>query len=75
MKSYIGWVSALQRPIILVTEKPFDDSASHLLKGLSTIAQVHHVPFNDFEHDATILSDTIQTIVEKKVTQKVPAIA
>ncbi|CBJ89670.1 conserved hypothetical protein [Xenorhabdus nematophila F1] len=75
MKSYIGWVSALQRPIILVTEKPFDDSASHLLKGLSTIAQVHHVPFNDFEHDATILSDTIQTIAEKKVTQKVTAIA
>ncbi|MDX8000321.1 hypothetical protein FE394_14230 [Xenorhabdus sp. Reich] len=71
----LGWASALQRPIILVTEKPFDDSASHLLKGLSAVAQVHHIPLNDFEHDATILSNTIQSVAEKKVIQKISAIA
>ncbi|MDC9588390.1 nucleoside 2-deoxyribosyltransferase [Xenorhabdus sp. XENO-10] len=71
----LGWASALKRPIILVTEKPFDDSASHLLKGLSAIAQVHHIPLNDFEYDPAILSHTIQSIVVKQVVQKSSAVA
>ncbi|KLU16265.1 hypothetical protein AFK69_15840 [Xenorhabdus sp. GDc328] len=71
----LGWASALRRPIILVTEKPFDNSASHLLKGLSAIAYVHHIPLNDFVYDPAILSHTIQSIIEKKVTPKSSAVA
>ncbi|PHM48398.1 nucleoside 2-deoxyribosyltransferase [Xenorhabdus miraniensis] len=67
----LGWASTLRRPIILVTEKPFDNSASHLLKGLSAIAQVHHLPLNDFEHNPALLSHTIQSIAEKIVEKKV----
>ncbi|CDG17310.1 nucleoside 2-deoxyribosyltransferase [Xenorhabdus doucetiae] len=66
----LGWASALNRPIILVTEHPFNHSASHLLKGLSAIAQVHHISLNDFAHDPAILSHAIQSIAEKHVTQK-----
>ncbi len=70
----LGWASALQRPIILLTEKPFDDSASHLLKGLSTISQVYHVSLNDFMHDPSVLSDTIKFIAEKNVSKVSSAI-
>ncbi|PHM70199.1 nucleoside 2-deoxyribosyltransferase [Xenorhabdus kozodoii] len=71
----LGWASALKRPIILVTEKPFNHSASHLLKGLSAIAQVHHISLNDFQHDPTILSHVIQSIVDNKINQKSSAVA
>ncbi|MBD1227350.1 nucleoside 2-deoxyribosyltransferase [Xenorhabdus griffiniae] len=71
----LGWASALRRPIILVTEKPFDNSASHLLKGLSAIAQVHHISLNDFVYDPAILSHTIQSILEKKITPQSSAVA
>ncbi|MDR0217466.1 MAG: nucleoside 2-deoxyribosyltransferase [Enterobacteriaceae bacterium] len=71
----LGWASALRRPIILVTEKPFDDSASHLLKGLSAIAQVHHIPLTDFEHDPAILMHTIQFVIAKGLTQKRSSVA
>ncbi|RAY97137.1 hypothetical protein DP187_21800 [Enterobacter cloacae] len=47
----LGWASALHRPIVLVTDKPFDTSSSHLLKGLAAIARVEHIGINDFECD------------------------
>ncbi|CDL81697.1 nucleoside 2-deoxyribosyltransferase [Xenorhabdus szentirmaii] len=71
----LGWASALNRPIILVTEKPFCHSASHLLKGLSAVAQVHHICLNDFEHDPAILIHTMQSIIEKTASLKYSATA
>ncbi|MEU7182063.1 hypothetical protein ACWIG3_15180 [Streptomyces celluloflavus] len=34
----LGWASALGRPIVGITDQPFAESASHLLKGLAQVA-------------------------------------
>ncbi|MFF8958104.1 nucleoside 2-deoxyribosyltransferase [Streptomyces sp. NPDC014894] len=34
----LGWASALGRPVVGITDQPFSESASHLLKGLSQVA-------------------------------------
>lgn len=36
----LGWASALGRPIVVVTPLPMADNASHLLRGLPTVADV-----------------------------------
>lgn len=36
----LGWASALEKPVLIVTPLPLASSASHLLKGLSEITTV-----------------------------------
>jgi nucleoside 2-deoxyribosyltransferase len=55
----LGWASALRRPIVLVTTKPFDVSASHLLKGLGAIANVKHVDLDEFKREPGILAEVL----------------
>ncbi|MEU1072879.1 MULTISPECIES: nucleoside 2-deoxyribosyltransferase [unclassified Streptomyces] len=39
----LGWASALGRPIVMVTALPVPAAASHLLRGLPSVADVGHV--------------------------------
>ncbi|SAI46987.1 Nucleoside 2-deoxyribosyltransferase [Bordetella ansorpii] len=61
----LGWASALRRPIVLVTAMPIDASASHLLKGLATVAQVEHVAIDAFEREPAVLAQVLALIAER----------
>ena len=65
----LGWASALRRPIVLVTEKPFDASSSHLLKGLATVARVEHLGIDDFERDPLTLLQPLLAMTKEVVIQ------
>jgi nucleoside 2-deoxyribosyltransferase len=59
----LGWASALRRAIVLVTAKPFDATASHLLKGLGAVANVEHISLQEFERRPQVLVDVVAAMV------------
>ncbi|MEU2872229.1 hypothetical protein ABZ769_23970 [Streptomyces olivoreticuli] len=55
----LGWASALGRPIVGITDQPFPESASHLLKGLSEIAEATFLSAEEVALDPGRLVDTV----------------
>jgi len=51
----LGWASALGKPIVLVIDQRVEDETSHLVKGLSSIAQVARVDFASLHDDPVCL--------------------
>ncbi|MEU7476673.1 hypothetical protein AB0A63_11880 [Lentzea sp. NPDC042327] len=55
----LGWASALGRPIVGITEQPFADSASHLLKGLARVADAVFLSAAEFAEAPGLLVDGV----------------
>lgn len=55
----LGWASALGRPIVGITDQPFVESASHLLKGLSKVADATFLPAEEVAIDPARLVDSV----------------
>ena len=55
----LGWATALGRPIVLLTEHPIVDSASHLLKGLHRIGDVQHIDAHRFARSPFLLVEAV----------------
>lgn len=60
----LGWATALERPVVLVTEQPFVESASHLLKGLHRVGRVRAVDFDEFQEKPSLLVDAVLAVTE-----------
>ncbi|GAU71425.1 hypothetical protein SSP35_38_00210 [Streptomyces sp. NBRC 110611] len=55
----LGWASALRKPIMLVTPLPLTDSATQLLRGLNTVADVRLFDLPTITADASALLTAI----------------
>ncbi|KUL36304.1 hypothetical protein ADL22_24865 [Streptomyces sp. NRRL F-4489] len=55
----LGWASALGRPIVGITDQPFAESASHLLKGLAHVAAATFLSTEDLAGDPAVLVDGV----------------
>lgn len=55
----LGWASALGRPIVGITDQPFTESASHLLKGLSEVAVASFLSPKEVADDPARLVDSV----------------
>ncbi|ANZ21407.1 hypothetical protein ACH4YO_01950 [Streptomyces noursei] len=55
----LGWASALGRPIVGITDQPFAESASHLLKGLAQVAVATFFSAEEIAADPTLLVDGV----------------
>ncbi|MFG6198188.1 hypothetical protein [Nonomuraea sp. JJY05] len=62
----VGWASALGRPIVLITRLPFVASASHLLKGISSVGNVRAVDVEDFRRDPSHLVGEVLVAVGRQ---------
>lgn len=55
----LGWASALGRPIVGITDQPFAESASHLLKGLAKVAAATFLSAKEIATDPALLVDGV----------------
>ncbi|MEU7636750.1 MULTISPECIES: nucleoside 2-deoxyribosyltransferase [unclassified Streptomyces] len=55
----LGWASALGRPIVGITDQPFAESASHLLKGLAQVAAATFLSTEEIATDPALLVDGV----------------
>ncbi|MGW5508220.1 nucleoside 2-deoxyribosyltransferase [Streptomyces albogriseolus] len=60
----LGWATALERPVVLVTRQPFVESAGHLLKGLHRVGLVRAVDFDEFTEKPSLLVDAVLAATE-----------
>ncbi|AHH98917.1 hypothetical protein GCM10010174_47950 [Kutzneria viridogrisea] len=59
----LGWATALERPVVLITEQPFAEGASHLLKGLNWVGRVQAIDFTTFTENPALLVDAVLAAV------------
>lgn len=62
----LGWATALGRPVVMLTQQPFAESASHLLKGLHRVGAVRVVDFDDFTQKPALLVDAVLAATERQ---------
>ncbi|MGG2464319.1 hypothetical protein ACO0M4_31900 [Streptomyces sp. RGM 3693] len=55
----LGWASALGRPIVGITDQPFAESASHLLKGLAQVAAATFLSAAEIATEPALLVDGV----------------
>ncbi|MGE7994031.1 hypothetical protein ACQKPE_24020 [Pseudomonas sp. NPDC089554] len=63
----LGWASALRRPVLLLTELPIVDSASHLLKGLEQIGKVAKLDVREFRANPWQIGEIFQEMLAEQV--------
>ncbi|MBP2471907.1 nucleoside 2-deoxyribosyltransferase [Crossiella equi] len=64
----LGWASALGRPIVLVTTP--SPTASHLLRGLHTVAAVSTVDITVVDADPAVLLELIEAAAPARVMSR-----
>ncbi|OLZ50122.1 hypothetical protein BS329_20545 [Amycolatopsis coloradensis] len=69
----LGWATALERPIVLITEQPFVEGASHLLKGLGCVGQVRVIDFTAFTRDPGLLTQAVLAATGRRQAANLPA--
>ncbi|WP_070096726.1 nucleoside 2-deoxyribosyltransferase [Pseudomonas sp. NBRC 111139] len=62
----LGWASALRRPVLLVTEMPIVDNASHLLKGLEHVGTVARLDVRDFRANPWQIGEIFQELLARQ---------
>lgn len=62
----LGWATALERPVVLITPQPFADSASHLLKGLDRVGPVRAVGFDEFNEKPGLLVEAVLAALDRR---------
>ncbi|MDH6626595.1 hypothetical protein M2271_004412 [Streptomyces sp. LBL] len=62
----LGWATALERPVVLITPQPFVDSASHLLKGLHRVGSVQAIGFDEFNEKPERLIEAILAALDQQ---------
>ncbi|WP_226367326.1 nucleoside 2-deoxyribosyltransferase [Pseudonocardia sp. ICBG162] len=62
----LGWATALGRPVVLLTTSPVVESASHLVKGLSTIADVQLLDLDSFAAAPELLVGHVLTATSRR---------
>ncbi|MFI9010013.1 nucleoside 2-deoxyribosyltransferase [Actinosynnema sp. NPDC053489] len=55
----LGWATALGRPIVLITQQPIVESASHLLKGLHRVGDVQLLDVERFAQAPFLLVEHV----------------
>lgn len=66
----LGWASALNKPIVLVTRTPVGTGASHLLRGLPSVARVSIVDMVDAVADPTELLQQVALVTREVVMSR-----